>query len=214
LLASVAELGVDVSPELLAVPEILALEELDSASLEALGTLRLRAVDLRLEHLQALPLHGRRHPDAAANGDLLGRQTLAKFQALMALEESAGAVIETGAGPAGVDALLRLGQGYEGLAVDLLAAPLPAGMEAGVAEQYELLIQDRADMLLLKAESTYEVAMEQCLRLGLYGETLETVQLRLGELNPERFAPAEEQVAFEPVLSGQADPRPPVEHME
>ncbi|MFT5587356.1 MAG: hypothetical protein ACI9VR_004965, partial [Cognaticolwellia sp.] len=148
------------------------------------------------------------------NEALLGRQSLAKFHALTALEQSASAVIETGAGQAGVDALLALGQGYEGLAGDLLGAPLPPGMDPGVAEQYQLLLQDRADMLLLKAESTYEAALEQCLRLGLYGETLETLEGRLGALNPERFAPAEERLSSEPIWSDERQPRPPAERTE
>lgn len=214
LLTSVAELGVDVSPELLEVPGDLVLSELDPSSLEALGTLRLRAVRVRSEHLESLALDGRRHPDAALDEALLGRQTLAKFQALMALEQSVARVIETGAGQAGVDALLALGLGYEGLAADLLAAPLPLGMEAGVAEQYQLMLQDRADMLLLKAESSYLAALEQCLRLGLYGETLSALRGRLGELDSERSAPAMESSHFEPVWSSEVQPRGPSELME
>jgi tetratricopeptide (TPR) repeat protein len=214
LLASVVELGVDVSGEMLEAPEGLVLSELDSVSLEALGLLRLRDVTFRKEHLESLPLSGSRHPDAPVNEALLGRQTLAKFQALMALEQSVSLVIETGAGEAGVDALLALGQGYEGLAADLLAAPPPPGMEAGVAEQYALLIQDRADMLLLKAEASYEASLDQCIRLGLYGQTLETLQGRLGELNPERYAPAVEQWSQEPVWSHPQHTRAPSEVLE
>ncbi len=129
----------------------------------------------------------------------------------MALEQSAAAVIETGAGQPGVDALLVLGQGYVHLAEVLVAAPLPPGMDAGVAEQYRLMLQDRADMLRLKAESSFEAGLAQCLRLGLYGETLTGLQGALYSLDPERHGPALEQWDSRMRLSEDRGPRPFVE---
>ncbi len=67
VLTSVAELGVDVSSPLLLEPAGLVLEELDPLSLEALGVLRMGVLEAHAEHLMALPLDGRRHPDAAVD---------------------------------------------------------------------------------------------------------------------------------------------------
>ena len=121
--------------------------------------------------------------------EVLAEQLRAKSTALQGVEAHVGAVIETGSGPWGVAALVRLGQAYEDFALTLEESWVPDYLSDEQQELYRQDLADRAALVRLKAQTAYEAAMEQAIRLDVYDASAMTARVRLQALDPDGHPP-------------------------
>ena len=133
---------------------------------------------------------------------VLADQLLRKTESLATIEAHSAAVIETGSGPWGVAALVRLGAAYEDYAVTIEESWIPDYLTEEQKGMYRQDLADRSALIRLKSQAAYEAAMAEAIRLDVYDDSAETARLRLQELDPDSHQPTYEVLPEKTWTSG------------
>jgi len=117
--------------------------------------------ELRREAFRAVRLD-----PAAGDDEALARDLERKAELLLAAQERYLAAIRTGDPRWAVAAGLRIGELYEELRADLLAAPLPPGLDAEAGALYQAELSARVKVLAAKAITAWEETLALAARAG------------------------------------------------
>ena len=139
------------------------------------------------ESFMALEIAGcgctnRRREDKAL-GDNLKKVT----KALVELEATYKAIIDTGAGEWGVASLINLGRAYEDMGRKFVESDRPFYLTPDQLEIYGLQLEDKEYIQVEKAVAAYQLALSKSYDLNLYNENAAFATRRLGELRPGDF---------------------------
>jgi TolA-binding protein len=145
------------------------------------GELLFQHALVQYQAFQAIAVIG---PDERAVRD----QAAAKLQALRDVEAAITSVIETGSGASAVAGFVLLGQAFEEMQQSLMDAPNPRGLTDEQMEYYRYNINDRCDVLTMKAEVSYTHALETAWRLSVAGPHADAALEHLRRLDPEQYA--------------------------
>ncbi|MCP4805235.1 MAG: tetratricopeptide repeat protein [Proteobacteria bacterium] len=172
---------------------------------EVAARMRYAQVEPLWEAYAALRIDGPgRSVSIAQENRMLGDQLKAKTEALSGLEVRYAEVIDTGSGPWGVASLVRVGLAYENLAETLVTSHIPTFLTPEQAEMYRQDLNDRAELMRLKAQTAYETAHQKAVELDVYDDSTATALARLQELDPEAWTARAEVLPSPGYASGAA----------
>lgn len=126
----------------------------------------------------------------------LADQLAAKAKALLEVESTYGAILQTGSGEWGLASAVILGEAYENMAwtLDCDNSYVPVYLTEGQREIYCMSLEDRAYTQTEKSAAAYALALEKAYELNLYNDNTATATRRLGEMRPDEFPELEEDL--------------------
>ena len=122
-----------------------------------------------------------------AEDKALGENLSKKLKMLIELEEAYTNVVSTGAGEWGLAALVAHGKANENMAEDLRTGSVPYYLTERQAEEYSMIIDDKAYLREEKAVNAFKLALDKSYELTIYNENTAYATRRLGELRPDEY---------------------------